>query len=105
MHLNIASLALHLDELKILLAKLNIEFDVITLTEIRYKSTNTNIINYCLNMSDPNIQSITAEYVRNILCMYKEETDGTVQPIVQTIITRVGRIIRKPERLGVQPDR
>ncbi len=66
--------------------------------------TNTNIINYCLNMSDPNIQSVTAEYVRNILCMYREETDGTTQPIVQTIITRVGRIIRKPQRLGLESD-
>ena len=52
-------------------------------------------------MSDPNIQSITAEYVRNILYMYREEADGTAQPIIQTIITRVGRVIRKPERLGL----
>ena len=43
LHLNIASLALHLDELKILLAKLNIEFDIITLTEIKHKITKTNI--------------------------------------------------------------
>ena len=46
LHLNIASLSLHLDELKTLLATLNVEFDIITLTEIKYKSTHKNIINH-----------------------------------------------------------
>ena len=46
-------------------------------------------------------KSYTKKYVRNILCTYREEADGTAQPIVQTIITRVGRVIRKPERLGL----
>ena len=46
LHLNIASLSLHLDEQKTLLANLKIEFDIITLTEIKFQSSNSNIINF-----------------------------------------------------------
>ena len=44
-HLNIASLAAHLDELINLLSLLNHEFDIITLTETRIKQTHPSLIN------------------------------------------------------------
>ena len=36
--------------------------------------TNENIITYCMNMTDHNIQLATATYIQNILDTYKEET-------------------------------
>ncbi len=63
--------------------------------------TEENIINYCLNMNDVNIQKITAEYVRDLLNMYREEVDVPERPVNNTIITRAGRVIKKPQKLNL----
>ncbi len=60
-----------------------------------------NIINYCLNLTDPNIQLTTAEFVRDILSMYREEVVVPERPVANTIKTRVGRVIKKTQKLDL----
>ncbi len=63
--------------------------------------TDENIINYCLNMSDVSTQLVMAEYARGVLCMYREEVGGPVKSAPETIVTRVGRVSRKPQKLNL----
>ena len=60
-----------------------------------------NIIDYCMLMTDTNIQMITAKYVMDILNTYKEETDGPIITVTLPTETRSGRKIRKPEKLDL----
>ena len=45
LHLNVASLGRHIDELKSLLSTLDHEFDVISLTEIKIKNNTSSLVN------------------------------------------------------------
>ena len=45
-HINVASLGLHIDELKSLLSTLNHDFDVLTITETKIKDSSSNLINF-----------------------------------------------------------
>ena len=61
--------------------------------------TDKNIIDYCLNVNDTNIQMKIALYVKNILNIYKEETEGTVPINPTPVVTRTGRLIKKTVKL------
>ena len=61
-----------------------------------------NIIEYCINMKDENIQIPMAQYVKTILKIYKEERDEPNPPdIKQNIVTRAGRLVKKPVKLDL----
>ncbi len=63
--------------------------------------TDENIIDYCLNLSDPAIHIPIAKYIKDITEMYKEETEGTrVIPDVP-VQTKSGRLIKKPSKLNL----
>ena len=64
------------------------------------KFTNNNIIDYCMNMSDINIQMPMAIYVKNILSIYKEEVEGTHNN-PENITTRYGRLSKRPIKLNL----
>ena len=63
--------------------------------------TNQGIIDYCLNLSDTKIQMISALYCKQILQTYKEETDGTKIAPEAPVITKSGRLIKKPIKLNL----
>ena len=63
--------------------------------------TNQNIIDYCLNLSDTKIQMSTALYCKQILLAYREETDGTKITPEAPVITKSGRMIKKPNKLNL----
>ena len=63
--------------------------------------TERNIIEYCMVLHDPMIQMPVAIFVKNLLCMYKEETEGTPLSEKPTITTRIGRVCRKPDKLNL----
>ena len=60
-----------------------------------------NIVDYCMNMHDTNIQMAIALYTKNILTTYREETDGPIPVDLPPVITRTGRQIRKPIKLNL----
>ena len=60
-----------------------------------------NIIDYCLNMSDPKIQNTTAIYVKQILLMYKDETEGIRSLPEAPVTTKSGRLIKRPIKLNL----
>ncbi len=60
----------------------------------------TNIIEYCMIMSDHNIHGPTTQYIKEILVAFKEEI-GEVKPILAPIITRSGRQVKAPEKLDL----
>lgn len=49
LHVNVASLCKHIDDLKTLLSNLNHDFDVISVTESKFKDTSSNLINVDLD--------------------------------------------------------
>ena len=63
--------------------------------------SNKNVMDYCLNLGDPNIVRSTSVYIKNILAMYKEETEGTRVLYEVPTKTRSGRTIRKPSKLDL----
>ena len=65
------------------------------------KFTNQNIIDYCFNLNDSNIKLITAGYCKQILQTYKLETDGAKIKPDAPVITKSGRLIKKPTKLDL----
>ena len=63
--------------------------------------SNRNIIDYCLNLCDSNIQMKFSIFVKNILEMYKEESEGTREKPELPTKTKSGREIRKPNKLNL----
>ena len=63
--------------------------------------TNQNIIDYCFNLSDTNIQLITATFCKQILQTYKLETDGAKIKPDAPVITKSGRLVKKPIKLDL----
>ena len=63
--------------------------------------SNINIIDYCLNMSDTNTQALIAKFIKNILNMYREETDMTKEPTKEPVKTRSGRTVKRPQKLNL----
>ena len=63
--------------------------------------TEKNIIDYCMLMHDPAIQMPVAIFAKHLLCMYREETQGKIQVERSPIVTRTGRISRKPNKLNL----
>ena len=63
--------------------------------------TNKNIVDYCMNMNDTNIQLQMAKYVKSILTIYKEETGGKIEIPKPDAITRAGRQTKKPNKLNL----
>ena len=59
------------------------------------------IIYYCMLLHDPRVQMTVSVFVRNILCMYKEETEGTTLLEKPPVVTRAGRVTRKPSKLNL----
>lgn len=60
-----------------------------------------NIMDYCMSMSDQNLHMPVALYVKNLLKIYKEETElPEVRPIPISK-TRAGRVVRKPNKLNL----
>ena len=60
-----------------------------------------NLMDYCLMLHDPRIQLPISVFVRNILCMYKEEVEGTSLLEKPPVITRAGRLCKKPNKLNL----
>ena len=67
------------------------------------KMDNTNIIRYCLIMHDDNVQSQMAEFAKEILCSYKEESMEIENENIEnsTTLTRSGREGKKKEKLNL----
>ena len=63
--------------------------------------TNRNIIDYCMTMNDPKIQIKTAKFVKDIMTTYKDETDGSIEIVKPSAITRSGRQTRMPIKLNL----
>ena len=63
--------------------------------------TNKNIIDYCLNLGDSNIQMKFGILVKNILETYREETEGLREKPELPTQTKSGREIRKPKKLDL----
>lgn len=63
--------------------------------------TNQNIIDYCLNMSDIKTQKSTALYCKQILQTYKDEIDGSKIMPDAPVVTKSGRLIKKPNKLDL----
>ena len=60
-----------------------------------------NIIDYCMILHDQRIQMPMSIFIKNILCMYKEETEGLSISEERTIVTRIGRTVKKPNKLNL----
>ena len=52
-------------------------------------------------MSDTNTQALIAKFIKNILNMYKEETDMTKEPTKEPVKTRSGRTVKRPQKLNL----
>ena len=52
-------------------------------------------------LHDQKIQIPIAIYVKNIMKIYREETEGTTQIIKSPVKTRSGRHIKKPTKLNL----
>ena len=65
------------------------------------KFTDKNIIDYCLNLGDDNIQMKFGILTKNILETYREETDGLREKPELPTQTKSGREIRKPQKLDL----
>ena len=63
--------------------------------------TNKNIIDYCLNLGDNNIQMKFGILIKNILETYREEKDGLREKPELPTQTKSGREIRKPQKLDL----
>ena len=63
--------------------------------------TDKNIIDYCLNLGDDNIQMKFGILTKNILETYREETDGLREKPELPTQTKSGREIRKPQKLDL----
>ena len=63
--------------------------------------SNRNIIDYCMLLHDPLIQMSFSVFVRDLLCMYKEESEGTAVVEKPPVVTRAGRTIVKPIKLNL----
>ena len=70
-------------------------------TQLNKQFTNQNIIDYCFNLSDTNIQLITATFCKQILQTYKLETDGAKIKPDAPVITKSGRLVKKPIKLDL----
>ena len=75
----------------------NIRKEVPQLTQFSDK----NIIDYCMILHDQKIQMPTSIFIKNLLCMYKEETEGLSISEERTIVTRMGRTVKKPNKLNL----
>ena len=62
------------------------------------KFNDENIIDYCMLMSDSSIQEYMAHYVKILIQTYKEELGEKPSP---PVITRSGRMVKKPIRLDL----
>ena len=63
--------------------------------------SNTNIIDYCMILNDLRIQIHISTYVKNIMKIYKDETEGTIQITNMPVTTRTGRLVKKPIKLNL----
>ena len=60
-----------------------------------------NIIDYCMLLKDTSIEMQTSKYVMDILNIYREETDGPAITYNPPVETRIGRRIKKPDKLDL----
>ena len=63
--------------------------------------SNKNIIDYGMILHDQRIQIPMATYVKQVMEMYKEETEDTKEIIKPPIKTRTGRLVKKPVKLDL----
>ena len=59
------------------------------------------IIDYCMLLHDPMIQMPVSVFVKNILGMYKEETEGITILEKPPVTTRAGRLSKRPIKLNL----
>ena len=60
-----------------------------------------NILDYCLNMNDEKTQMYIAEYVKDILTVYKEETADSKPQQDIPVKTKSGRLVKKPKKMNL----
>ena len=60
-----------------------------------------NIINYGMILHDARMYIPMATYVKNIISMYRDETQGTRVITKSPVKTRIGRIVKKPTKLDL----
>ena len=60
-----------------------------------------NILDYCLNMSDEKTQMYIAEYVKDILTAYREETADSKPQQDIPVKTKSGRLVKKPKKMNL----
>ena len=65
--------------------------------------TNENIIDYCMNMADPDIQGPIAKFVKIIFITFREESQSRNERKNDDIPvkTRSGRLVKKPVKLNL----
>ena len=63
--------------------------------------SNSNIIDYCMTLSDERIHVPIGTYIKQIITTYKEETEGKLDTEKPPIKTRIGRLVKKPSKLNL----
>ena len=63
--------------------------------------SNKNIIDYGLILHDQRMETKMATFVKDIMTTYSEEMDGHSERTLSPVKTRVGRLIRKPEKMNL----
>ena len=63
--------------------------------------SNKNIIDYGMILHDQRIQIPMATYVKQVMEMYKEETEDIKETTKPPIKTRTGRLVKKPVKLDL----
>ena len=60
-----------------------------------------NILDYCLNLSDEKTQMYIAEYVKDILTAYREETADSKPQQDIPVKTKSGRLVKKTRKMNL----
>ena len=60
-----------------------------------------NILDYCLNMNDEKTQMYIAEYVKDILTTYREETMDSKPQQDIPVKTKSGRLVKKTRKMNL----
>ena len=63
--------------------------------------SNKNIIDYGLILHDQRMETKMATFVKDIMTTYSAEMDGHSETTQSPVKTRVGRLIRKPEKMNL----